>query len=150
MYHHRFCSITNYITNTVCVSAKDGLGISKPAEITAFQPFFLDVDLPYSVKRGEKLRLKTSLYNYLSHALPVTITLIGHDGLRLVSGEDTKFFCLGPKDSLVHEYLLEPTKIGSQNVTIAAEIASSNSSAKDCGPEVVLYTRFVLTFRSST
>lgn len=127
------------------MSAKDGLGVSKPVEITAFQPFFLDVDLPYSVKRGEKLRLKVSLFNYMSHSLPVMIKLDKFDGLKLVSSEETKYFCLGPKDSLAYEYLMEPKKIGTLNVTIAAEVASSNSSKlQDCGPEVILFTRFVI------
>jgi hypothetical protein len=55
------------------MSPQLGLGIAPPAHLTAFQPFFLDYTMPYSVKRGEVVQLKVSLFNFLSHRLPVCI-----------------------------------------------------------------------------
>jgi hypothetical protein len=64
-------TITEWIGTTVCVSPQLGLGISPPTHLTAFQPFFLDYSMPYSVKRGEVVQLKVSLFNFLAYSLPV-------------------------------------------------------------------------------
>ena len=135
-------TITDWIANTVCISAKHGLGIAAPAQITAFQPFFLDYSLPYSVKRGEQLRLKVSLYNYMAHGLPVLIRLVGYDGLDLAFNSSTEaIFCVGAKDSVVHEYTLIPRQLGDVNVTVAAEIDKEQLALKKCGTESIAYTR---------
>jgi hypothetical protein len=64
-------TITEWIGTTICVSPQHGLGISPPTHVTAFQPFFLDYTMPYSIKRGEVVQLKVSLFNFLSYNLPV-------------------------------------------------------------------------------
>lgn len=68
-------SITDWVGYTACISPTHGLGIAAPTTITGFQPFFLDYSLPYSVKRGEMLRMKVSLFNYMQHSLPVSLAL---------------------------------------------------------------------------
>jgi alpha-2-macroglobulin len=68
-------TITEWIGTTICVSSHHGLGIAPPTHITAFQPFFLDYTMPYSIKRGEVVQLKVSLFNFLSFNLPVCIWL---------------------------------------------------------------------------
>jgi hypothetical protein len=68
-------TITEWIGTTVCVSPHLGLGISPPTHLTAFQPFFLDYSMPYSVKRGEVVQLKVSLFNFLPYSLPVCMPL---------------------------------------------------------------------------
>lgn len=64
-------TITDWVGYTACISPIHGLGIAPPTTITAFQSFFLDYSLPYSVKRGEMFRMKVSLFNYMQHSLPV-------------------------------------------------------------------------------
>jgi hypothetical protein len=75
-------TITEWIGTTICVSAQLGLGISPPTHVTAFQPFFLDYTMPYSIKRGEVVQLKVSLFNFLSYNLPVCMWLF-----RFISSE---------------------------------------------------------------
>lgn len=55
----------------LCVSATDGVGFSKVTEITTFKPFFVDVLMPYSIKKGETLYLYAIVFNYLSYNIPV-------------------------------------------------------------------------------
>lgn len=66
-------TITDWVGYTTCISPTHGLGIAPPTTITAFQSFFLDYNLPYSIKRGEIMRFKVSLFNYMHHSLPVSI-----------------------------------------------------------------------------
>ncbi|XP_011636564.2 murinoglobulin-1-like [Pogonomyrmex barbatus] len=135
-------SITDWIGYTACVSPTHGLGIAPPTTITGFQPFFLDYSLPYSVKRGEMLRMKVSLFNYMQHSLPVKIKLEDATGLDLHLSHAVASFCVKPRDSVVHEYILRPRVLGDVNITVSASIDSEY--AEPCGPEVLLYTRDVI------
>ena len=65
-------TITEWVAGAVCTSESAGLGISEPASLTSFQPFFVSYTLPYSVKRGETLVLKVSVRNYNQDDLPVS------------------------------------------------------------------------------
>ena len=57
-------SITTWMLRAVALSKERGLGVGE-AELRVFQPFFVQVDLPYSAIRGEELPVKVALYNYL-------------------------------------------------------------------------------------
>ncbi|GFW83390.1 pregnancy zone protein [Trichonephila clavipes] len=63
-------TITQWVGGAVCVHPKTGLGVWEDSSVTAFQPFFVSFNLPYSVVRGEVLPLTVSVFNYLSECLP--------------------------------------------------------------------------------
>lgn len=50
-------TVTTWVGRAVCVSESAGFGMSAPANIEAFQPFFLELHLPYATKRGETLQV---------------------------------------------------------------------------------------------
>ncbi|XP_077262894.1 alpha-2-macroglobulin-like protein 1 [Temnothorax americanus] len=135
-------TITDWVGYTACISPMHGLGIAPPTTITGFQPFFLDYSLPYSVKRGEMLRMKVSLFNYMQHSLPVKIKLEDATGLDLHLSHAIASFCVKPRDSVVHEYIFRPRVLGDINITVSASIDSDY--AEPCGPEMLLYTRDVI------
>ena len=135
-------TITDWVGYTTCISSTHGLGIAPPTTITGFQPFFLDYSLPYSVKRGEMLHMKVSLFNYMQHSLPVKIKLEDATGLDLHLSHAVASFCVKPRDSVVHEYILRPRVLGDVNITVSASVDSDY--AEPCGPEVLLYTRDVI------
>lgn len=64
-------SITEWKASAFCVQDDVGFGISSPASLTAFQPFFVDLTLPYSVTRGEKFNLIANVFNYLNKCVQV-------------------------------------------------------------------------------
>ncbi|KZC12116.1 Murinoglobulin-1, partial [Dufourea novaeangliae] len=135
-------TITDWIGYTTCISPIHGLGIAPPITITAFQPFFLDYTLPYSVKRGEMLHMKVSLFNYMEHRLPVKIKLEEATGLDLHLSLPVASFCVKPRDSVVHEYILRPRVIGEVNITVSASI--DPDFVDPCGPETLIFTRDVI------
>ncbi|KAL1260696.1 hypothetical protein QQF64_008523, partial [Cirrhinus molitorella] len=61
-------TITSWKTEAFCLSSK-GLGLAPPAQLTVFQPFFLELSLPYSIIRGEIFELKATVFNYLSKCI---------------------------------------------------------------------------------
>lgn len=45
-------------------------------QIQAFRPFFVSLNLPYSVVRGEQLAMQANVFNYMSQDLDVSICSI--------------------------------------------------------------------------
>jgi len=69
-------SITSYIISGVTMSSKFGLGLpsARPA-LKVFQPFFIQMTFPFSVKRDERLRQEILIFSYLPDAQQVTVTI---------------------------------------------------------------------------
>ena len=53
----------------VGVSPEAGLCVAPPINVTAFRPFFVHVELPYSAVRLEQLEVRATVYNYM-HRTP--------------------------------------------------------------------------------
>ena len=53
-----------------------GLGISNAATIKIFQPFFVQMTLPYSVIRGEEIPVIVTVFNYLPSCVAVSECLM--------------------------------------------------------------------------
>ncbi|XP_056012206.1 complement C3-like isoform X2 [Ostrea edulis] len=66
-------SITTHVIHAVSLSAADGLCLADSAEIVAYQDFFVDVDLPYSIVRMEQTEIRATIYNYRNTSLPCRI-----------------------------------------------------------------------------
>ena len=68
-------TITKWKASALCLSGKTGLGLSPIISLQVFQPFFLELTLPYSVVRGEAFTLKATVFNYLSYCIRVRTLL---------------------------------------------------------------------------
>ncbi|NXF76991.1 A2ML1 protein, partial [Sclerurus mexicanus] len=67
-------TITEWNANAFCV-ADTGFGFSPLTTLTVFQPFFVDLSLPYSVIQGETFSLKATVFNYLKDCIQIRTTL---------------------------------------------------------------------------
>lgn len=53
-----------------------GLGLTKaPTKLNVFQPFFISLNLPYSIKRGEAVAIQIVVFNYMDAGVSATVTL---------------------------------------------------------------------------
>lgn len=68
-------TITEWKAGALCLSNDTGLGLSLPASLQAFQPFFVELTMPYSVIRGEAFTLKATVLNYLPKCIRVRTSL---------------------------------------------------------------------------
>jgi CD109 antigen len=75
-------SITNWKMRAVSTSSS-GLGLAA-GDLTVFQDFFVEPDLPYAVTRGENLWLPVAVYNYLDSPQTVLLEIEGSDGFQLL------------------------------------------------------------------
>uniref|UniRef100_A0A8D2P4P5 Ovostatin n=1 Tax=Zosterops lateralis melanops TaxID=1220523 RepID=A0A8D2P4P5_ZOSLA len=69
-------TITEWKASAFCVHDDAGFGISPPASMTAFQPFFVDLTRPYSVTRGEKFNLIANAFNYLNKCVQISFSWV--------------------------------------------------------------------------
>ncbi|XP_056260669.1 CD109 antigen [Seriola aureovittata] len=67
-------TITTWTATAFVMSENLGLGIvERPAQLTVFQDFFLSLNLPAYIIRGEELLLEIILFNYLPQDLEVMV-----------------------------------------------------------------------------
>ncbi|XP_062266931.1 CD109 antigen isoform X1 [Platichthys flesus] len=78
-------SITTWVATAFVMSEKLGLGVvQEPAELTVFQEFFLSLNLPAFIIRGEEVVLEIILFNYLLQDLEVMVTVAQSDTFQFV------------------------------------------------------------------
>ena len=116
-------SITTWMLRAVGVSRDHGLGVAE-AGLTVFQPFFLQVDLPFSAVRGEELPVKVALYNYLNSAQRFFVELDEADGFDLLD-DATKSVEVGPNNVGGLEFRIRLTELGSLPLRVTARSRDS-------------------------
>ena len=73
-------SITSFVISGVAMNNRFGMALpSSYPLLTIFQPFFVKFTLPFSIKRGEKLKLDFFIFNFLENAQTVTVSLHRND-----------------------------------------------------------------------
>ncbi len=128
-------SITTWALRGVALSKEHGLGIGE-AELRVFQPFFLQVDLPFSAIRGEEFPVKIALYNYLDSpqeifveieapASPTDTSDTSNTGGYDLLDEPLKTVTVGPNDIGGAEFLIRPTGLGNLPIKVSARSAEA-------------------------
>ncbi|CAL8350313.1 unnamed protein product [Lota lota] len=127
-------TITTWETEAFCLS-EQGFGLAPPKELVVFQPFFLELSLPYSIIRGENLELKATVFNYQSSCIMVKVSpAISSDYTLTPLADAQQASCLCAQGRRTHSWKLTPTALGPVNVTMIAEAVSSHTS---CDNEIV-------------
>ncbi|POI35426.1 hypothetical protein CIB84_000822, partial [Bambusicola thoracicus] len=114
-------TITEWKASAFCVEELSGFGISAPATLTAFQPFFVDLTLPYSITHGEDFLLRANVFNYLNHCIKINVLLSASLDYqaKLISPEDDGCVCAKKRKSYV--WNISPKGIGDVLFSITAE-----------------------------
>ncbi|XP_015930765.2 CD109 antigen isoform X2 [Parasteatoda tepidariorum] len=69
-------TITSWVISAFAMDPVNGLGIAPDtAKVTVFRPFFVKLNLPYSVVRGESLYLEAIVFNYNKKPMKAVVTL---------------------------------------------------------------------------
>lgn len=73
-------TLTSWVITGFSLNDKTGFGMSgEPTNIRVFQPFFVSLNLPHSVKRGEIIAIPVVLFNYMSSDMEAQVTLDNSD-----------------------------------------------------------------------
>ena len=118
-------SITTWMLRAVGVSKTHGLGISE-AELTVFQEFFLQVDLPFSAIRGEELPVRVALYNYLDTPQDIFVDLEATGDFDLLD-DAQKIVTVPGNDIGGATFVIRPKALG----TVSLKVTARSTQAAD-------------------
>nr|XP_032641607.1 LOW QUALITY PROTEIN: alpha-2-macroglobulin-like [Chelonoidis abingdonii] len=128
-------TITEWKANAFCNSSDTGFGMSPTVSLRAFQPFFVELTLPYSVVRGEAFTLKATVFNYLTRCIRVSISLASSDDFRATPVEkEEESYCLCVNGRKTVSWAVTPKSLGNVNFSVSAEALKIDLP---CGNEVV-------------
>ncbi|XP_063094207.1 ovostatin [Cavia porcellus] len=124
-------TITQWKANGFCMNDNTGFGISPTVTLTAFQPFFVEIALPYSVVQGESFILKASVFNYLNRSVQINTELKAsnlYEAKFLSANKENDYTRSNEKKSL--SWLVTPHKLGVINITITTKTLQNSDYGK--------------------
>ncbi|KAG5669927.1 hypothetical protein PVAND_000217 [Polypedilum vanderplanki] len=131
-------SITSYLIYGVSMNEKDGLGlpVNLPSA-TIYLPFFISLELPPSVKRGETLTLNIQIFNYLGSTQTAIASVVinpmfevvnaSNNGWTSSKGKIFQSFKVANGQDFTAKLLIKPKNIG----VLTLDITAQSSSAGD-------------------
>ena len=166
---------TSWIISGFSIDNLHGMGISEQLQsLEVFQPFFVKVELPYSVKQGETVAIEMIVYNYLEKEISAEVTLENPGGKSFAFGSKnpneieqddlgrvielfrTKRVSVKPGRGTLVTFIITPLELGLTDLKITAK---SGSVGRDVQVKKLLVesegepmfnnTAFLLDFRNS-
>ncbi|OWK54545.1 Alpha-2-macroglobulin, partial [Lonchura striata] len=128
-------TITEWKANAFCTSADTGFGLSPTVSLRAFQPFFVELTMPYSVVRGESFMLKATVFNYLPACIRVSVTLAQSTHfLATLVGKEKESHCLCENVRKTVAWLVTPKSLGQVEFSVTTEALQNQ---QPCGNYIV-------------
>uniref|UniRef100_A0A672JDB3 Alpha-1-macroglobulin-like n=1 Tax=Salarias fasciatus TaxID=181472 RepID=A0A672JDB3_SALFA len=127
-------TITTWETEAFCLSPR-GFGLAPRQKFTVFQPFFLELTMPYSVIRGESFELKATVFNYQSSCMMMSVEPTVSTDYTLTPLSDGVYTsCVCGSERWTVSWTMTPSTLGVVNVTVSAKAVASHIL---CNNEVV-------------
>ena len=116
-------TVTTWIGDAFCTSSEFGISVAKEQQLVVDQDFFIDMKLPFSIKRDELLPLNVTAFSKLKEMnLPLKIKVIESDGYKLGASEYE--VCVKPQDSETQTFTVKAKELNEVNITVEAVIES--------------------------
>uniref|UniRef100_A0A8C3BDJ5 Alpha-2-macroglobulin-like protein 1 n=1 Tax=Cairina moschata TaxID=8855 RepID=A0A8C3BDJ5_CAIMO len=132
--------VDNYVGHADSVPQSDDTEKPKPrthfpetwiwdlVPVGVFQPFFVDLSLPYSVTRGETFSLKATVFNYLKDCIQVHTTLKDTPELKVEACPGCQFTsCLCANETQTFVWNVTATRLGKVNITVSSVAEDSHN-----------------------
>ena len=123
-------TLTTWIADAFCINEDAGIGVAKTEELLVNQDFFAEINLPYSVKRGEVFPLNISIFNYVNQELPIRVDLTTKAS-EIVSKTTSENVCVKARNSRVLSWKVSALELGELNVTVRATITNGIEGCAD-------------------
>lgn len=137
-------SLTTWILTGFSIDPINGLALIKaPLKLCVHQPFHISLNLPYSVKRGEAVTIRCSIFNYLPNDIECEVTFdneqnefefidstgIEETSLKVVKLQyRRKCVVIGSGNAVNANFTIRPQKVG----LISLKVTAVSSVASDC------------------
>ncbi|XP_053305979.1 alpha-2-macroglobulin-like protein 1 [Spea bombifrons] len=123
-------TITEWSAGAFC-TGPDSFGLSPAVSLRGFQPFFVELILPYSVVRGERFALKALVFNYLQQCIKIAVSLLPSQDVQVSKCLGCKTSsCACPDRAVAFEWDITPQRVGSVTLTVRAD--AINNSTETC------------------
>ncbi|KAK3579106.1 hypothetical protein CHS0354_022127 [Potamilus streckersoni] len=124
-------TITSWVASAFAVHPNSGFGVAEEtASLETFMPFFVSLQLPYSVVRGEKIILQANIFNYLSTAVYALVTLpasvdyknvmISASGREEYSSNVSSYVYINAGEAVPVYFPIIPQKLGKIDIEVSA------------------------------
>ncbi|XP_007166705.2 CD109 antigen isoform X2 [Balaenoptera acutorostrata] len=121
-------SITSWVATAFVISEDLGLGLTTtPVELQSFQPFFIFLNLPYSVVRGEEFALEVTIFNYLKDVTEVKVIIEKSDAFDILMASNEinatghqQTVLVPSEDGATVLFPVRPTHLGEMPITVTA------------------------------
>ncbi|NXL34653.1 A2MG protein, partial [Glaucidium brasilianum] len=128
-------TITEWKANAFCTSADTGFGLSPTVSLRAFQPFFVELTLPYSVVRGESFTLKATVFNYLAACIRVSVSLAESTHFLATPVEkQEESYCICVNERKTVAWAVTPRSLGQVEFSVSTEALQNQ---QPCGNAIV-------------
>ncbi|NXO19875.1 A2MG protein, partial [Cisticola juncidis] len=128
-------TITEWKANAFCTSAAMGFGLSPTVSLRAFQPFFVELTMPYSVVRGESFMLKATVFNYLPACIRVSVSLAESTHFLAVPvGKQEESYCICVNERKTVAWAVTPRSLGQVEFSVTTEALQNQ---QPCGNYIV-------------
>ena len=111
-------SITTWRLNTSAVSSTGQLGASESG-IRVFQPYFVDMNLPVSLTRGDEVSVPVVVYNYLEEPQTVSLKLKQEDWFQTLGDADVSLD-IEPGEVLSASIRIKAESVGEHQLQVTA------------------------------
>lgn len=128
-------TITSWIITGFSIDPETGLGLSKPQTLYVKQDFFIKLNLPYSIRIGEILKVDISIFNYVSERktnMPVDVTLKSDSKFKIIDkvskcnyepieqDESEKVISVAPNSVTTTYFYIKPLEAGKIMLSVKA------------------------------
>ncbi|NXM97807.1 A2MG protein, partial [Sylvia borin] len=128
-------TITEWKANAFCTSADTGFGLSPTVSLRAFQPFFVELTMPYSVVRGESFTLKATVFNYLPACIRVSVSLAESTHFLAVPvGKQEESYCICVNERKTLSWAVTLGSLGQVEFSVTTEALQNQ---QPCGNYIV-------------
>ncbi|XP_013779799.1 CD109 antigen-like [Limulus polyphemus] len=127
-------TITSWVVSAFAMDSVAGLGIApSTTKVTVFRPFFIKLNLPYSILRGESVAIKAVIFNYHNKPIKAKVTMENNDGdfeFTVVGNEVTpdqglqkrrsKRISIPAQDGAPVSFIITPRRLGYIDIRMSA------------------------------
>jgi alpha-2-macroglobulin-like protein len=121
-------SITTWRLSASAVTADGKLGTTQ-LPVKVFKDFFVDLNLPVALTRGDEVSVPVVVYNYLDKPQAVTLTLADGDWFTRLDGAEQRLDLAAGEVRSV-QYRVRAEKVGAYTLTVAAVGADDSDAVK--------------------
>jgi CD109 antigen len=115
-------TVTSWVITAFAIDPDTGLAFMEaPKKLKVLQPFFVSMNLPYSMKLGEILTIPVTVFNNSEKDQRVKVILLNKDDEFKVFGSEKSEIEVKANDESTANFKVKVTKVGNVKIKVAIE-----------------------------